>query len=103
MVAYRQSRVAVFDPASGLVALATLGEVVGALGAAAPSGHDVKALYRYGDAHGVDLAEPSDDTAIMAFLVDANSGRYELADVAQRFFGETLDLVDPVALRRGRR
>ncbi len=77
------------------MALGTLGEVVGGLGAAAPSGHDVKTLYRYGDAHGVDLAEPSDDTSIMAFLVDATSGRYELADVAQRFLGETLSSSTP--------
>ncbi len=36
------------------------------------------------------MLEPADDTAIMAFLLDANSGRYDLAEVAQRFLGEPI-------------
>ncbi|MFI5051312.1 MAG: DNA polymerase I [Acidimicrobiales bacterium] len=88
VLAHRLGRVAAYDPGSGRAAAASLGEVVAALGDRPPSGHDVKPLYRHADAAGVDLAEPRDDTAIMAFLVDATSGRYDLADVAQRFLGE---------------
>ena len=51
----------------------------------APCGHDVKELYRIAAEGDRVMLEPSDDTAIMAFLLDANSGRYELADVAHRF------------------
>jgi DNA polymerase-1 len=36
------------------------------------------------------MHEPADDTAIMAFLVDAISGHYDLADVANRFLGEPI-------------
>jgi len=36
------------------------------------------------------MKEPADDTAIMAFLLDANSGRYDLAEVAHRFLGEPI-------------
>jgi DNA polymerase-1 len=88
VLVHRRGRVAAYDPASGSVAVGTMGEVVEGIGDVAPAGHDVKALYRYADTHGLDLSEPSDDTSIMAFLVDATSGHYELADVAQRFLGE---------------
>ena len=88
VLAHRQSRVAVLDPASGHVALATLGEVVGGAWATPRrAGTTSRRCTAAGTPHGVDLAEPSDDTSIMAFLVDATSGRYELADVAQRFLG----------------
>ncbi|HVB69895.1 MAG TPA: DNA polymerase I [Acidimicrobiales bacterium] len=95
VLAHRHERVAAYDPASGHVSVAAIGEVVEALGDLAPAGHDVKSLYRYADAHGRDLREPSDDTSIMAFLVDATSGHYELADVAQRFLGETPTNANP--------
>ncbi|MGH9019514.1 MAG: DNA polymerase, partial [Acidimicrobiales bacterium] len=84
----RHGRLAALDVASGAVAVVSLGEYVTQSTERAPAGHDVKPLYRYADEHGVDLAEPADDTSIMAFLVDATSGRYSLADVAERFLGE---------------
>ena len=56
----------------------------------APCGHDLKALYRAAARTERVLLEPADDTAIMAFLLDANSGRYDLAEVAQRFLGEPI-------------
>src|SRR5579872_1701499 len=95
VLAQRGERVAAYDPQTGGVNVAPVAEVVEALGELAPAGHDVKALYRYADAHGRDLHEPSDDTSIMAFLVDATSGRYDLADVAQRFLGEAPTNANP--------
>lgn len=90
VVTHRGSRAAVLDAAKGLVALCHLDELIEALATVAPSGHDVKELYRVaGEAERV-MLEPSDDTAIMAFLLDANSGRYGLADVAHRYLDEPI-------------
>jgi len=52
------------------------------------AGHDVKPLYRRAYETGVALADPQDDSAIMAFLVDATNGDYQLSDVAARHLGE---------------
>ena len=90
VVAYRHSRAAVLDPDKGLVALCDLDELIAASARIAPSGHDLKALYRVAATNGSVMLEPADDTAIMAFLLDSNSGRYELAEVAQRFLGEPI-------------
>jgi len=95
VVAFRHRRAAVLDAAKGVVALCDLDELIDALGTVAPSGHDLKALYRIAGENDRVMLEPSDDTAIMAFLLDANSGRYELADVANRFLDEPIVATTP--------
>ena len=91
----RGARVAVFDPTRQLVGVGELDELLGSLAGHALVGHDVKALLRRADERGVDLGDPGDDTAVMAFLVDATSGRYDLPDVAHRFLGEPLSAAAP--------
>jgi len=90
VVAYRHARAAVLDADKGLVALCDLDEAIEAFARVAPSGHDLKALYRAAASAERVMLEPADDTAIMAFLLDTNSGRYDLAEVAQRFLGEPI-------------
>lgn len=91
----RGQRVAVLDEMSGTGAVGDLDEFLDLVGERPLSGHDIKELYRAGFERGITLAEPADDTAIMAFLVDATSGRYDLADVAQRFLDEVLGTATP--------
>ncbi len=95
VVAYRVSRAAVLDAENGLVAVGDIDDVIEACARVAPSGHDLKALYRTAATTNRVMKEPADDTAIMAFLLDANSGRYELADVAHRFLGEPIVTSSP--------
>ena len=95
VVAYRNARVAVFDPVTSLVCVTDLDELWESLGDIALSGHDLKELYRTASERGIDLAEPADDTAIMAFLLDAISGHYALADVAHRFLDEPITTSAP--------
>ena len=90
VVAYRNTRAAVLDADKGLVALCDLDDAIDAFARVAPCGHDLKALYRTAASGHRVMLEPADDTAIMAFLLDANSGRYDLAEVAQRFLGEPI-------------
>ena len=90
VVAYRNTRAAVLDADKGLVALCDLDDAIDAFARVAPCGHDLKALYRAAASGDRVMLEPADDTAIMAFLLDANSGRYDLAEVAQRFLGEPI-------------
>ena len=90
VVAYRNTRAAVLDADKGLVALCDLDDAIDAFARVAPCGHDLKALYRTAASGLRVMLEPADDTAIMAFLLDANSGRYDLAEVAQRFLGEPI-------------
>jgi DNA polymerase-1 len=95
VVSYNSSRVAVFDAAKSNVALGTLDEFFELIGDTAPAGHNIKGLYRLAAERNVVLCEPADDTSIMAFLVDATSGGYDLIDVAHRFLGETITTVAP--------
>ena len=88
VIAYRAERVAVYNAVEGTVAVGDAAEFFASIGDVAPSGHDLKGLYRLCAQRGLQMAEPADDTAIMAFLLDAISGRYELADVASRFLDE---------------
>jgi DNA polymerase-1 len=88
VVAYHASRVAALDAVSRVVGVGDLGEFLEFVGEAPLSGHDLKDLYRRAAEHGVTLREPADDSSIMAFLVDATSGRYELGDVAERYLDE---------------
>jgi DNA polymerase-1 len=95
VVAYNASRLAAFDVARGCVALGSIAEFLERASKATPAGHDLKGLYRVAAEKGLVIAEPADDTSIMAFLVDATSGRYDLADVTQRFLGETITSSTP--------
>ena len=95
VVAYNATRVAVLDAVTSSVALGTIDEFFELIGDTAPSGHSIKGLYRLAAERGRVLREPADDTSIMAFLVDATSGSYDLIDVAHRFLGETITVVAP--------
>jgi DNA polymerase I len=95
VVAYGAGRVAAYDTEHGRVSVGSEEEFFDALGAASFSGHDLKELYRHGAEHGRRLADPLDDSAIMAFLVDATSGHYGFNEVVQRVLGETLGPSSP--------
>jgi DNA polymerase-1 len=95
VVSYGQTRVAVLDPARQVVAVASERDFFELAGDLSLSGHDLKELFRHAAEQGYELREPADDTTIMAFLVDATSGRYELADVVHRFLGETISTATP--------
>ncbi len=101
VVAFNKDRVAVLNGATGASALVGLGEFLEGAGAAALAGHDVKGLYRAAEERGIELVDPSDDTSIMAFLVDAISGRYDLASVALRYLGEASDDARPSLFGEG--
>jgi DNA polymerase-1 len=90
VLAFRRGRVAVLDPANGAVAVGDDADLFALATECSLSGHDLKELYRRASEAGVELPAPSDDTSIMAFLVDATSGQYELADVVERFLGERI-------------
>jgi DNA polymerase-1 len=95
VVAFSTTRVAALDAERGQVALGTLEEFFEHVGATAIAGHAIKGLFRLAGERGLTLAEPADDSSIMAFLVDATSGSYDLVDVAHRFLGETITTVAP--------
>ena len=63
---------------SGAVAVVDLAEFFAGAKDVVFAGHDLKGLYRLAGEAGVELREAADDTSIMAFLVDAISGHYEL-------------------------
>ncbi len=91
----RGARVGVLDESRSVVAVGHLDEFLELMDDQQLVGHDLKEIYRAAFEHGVTLPEPADDTAIMAFLVDAISGRYDLRDVAERFLGEVLSSATP--------
>jgi len=95
VVSYAHGRVGIFEPNRNLVAVCSEGEFFQTCGELVLSGHDLKELYRRASEQGYNLCEPGDDSAIMAFLVDATSGRYEFADVVHRFLGETIATATP--------
>ena len=88
VVAYSSNRVAAFDPDASTVVAQSLEEFFVDVDRWPVAGHDVKGLYRLANDRHVVLAEPRDDTSIMAFLIDANSGRYTLGEVAARYLDE---------------
>jgi DNA polymerase-1 len=90
VLSHARGRVAVLDPTNGVVAVASESEFFALASDCSLSGHDLKELYRRASDVDVTLREPTDDTSIMAFLLDATSGQYELADVVQRFLAETI-------------
>ena len=89
-VLHKRRRIAVLDEATRRAAVGDLDEFVRLVADRRLAGHDIKEIYRVAFEKDITLREPLDDTAIMAFLVDATSGGYDLADVAQRFLGEIL-------------
>ncbi len=86
---------AVADSGSGHAATGRTDEVVHYLTDHAISGHDLKPLYRRAAELGVTLKDPRDDSAIMAYLVDAVAGRYDLAEVASRYLGTIANPASP--------
>jgi DNA polymerase-1 len=95
VVAHSAANVAALDADAHQLAIVPLEDFFAHVGATALAGHDVKGLFRLAGDRGVTLAEPADDSSIMAFLVDATSGSYDLVDVAHRFLGETIAIVAP--------
>jgi DNA polymerase-1 len=89
VVAYHLGRVAVFDESTKAVAVVDVEEFLHSAGHLRLVGHDLKGLYRAAEERGLTLLEPLDDTSIMAFLIDASSGHYDLADVALRYLHES--------------
>ncbi len=87
-VALGAGRAALVDPTRAVEWVGDLDEALEALVGRRVVGHDVKALYRRAGELAVALDDPVDDTAVMAFLVDAVSGHYGLAEVAERYLGE---------------
>jgi DNA polymerase-1 len=86
-VLLRGEWVALASSDTGLVAVAPFREALSALSGRSVAGHDLKDLYRRAAEDGVVLTDPVDDSAIMAYLVDAVAGNYGLHDVASRFLG----------------
>jgi len=95
VVTYNEERIAVLNTSKGTVVVVGFDEFFADIGATAIAGHDVKGLFRVARERGVSLTDPADDTSVMAFLVDATSGHYELADVAHRFVDEPIDTTKP--------
>jgi DNA polymerase-1 len=95
VVAFSPTRLAALDAERGEVALGSIEEFFEHVGATPIAGHAIKGLFRLAGERGTTLAEPADDSSIMAFLVDATSGSYDLVDVAHRFLGETITAVAP--------
>jgi DNA polymerase-1 len=81
-------RAVALNPSSYEAWCGALTELLAKLENRSIAGHDVKPLYRRAYQNGLALADPKDDSAIMAFLVDATNGDYQLSDVAARHLGE---------------
>ena len=88
IVSYSKSKIAVLNQQTDLCGVFNIDDFFSKVKDVRISGHDLKNLYRWSEDQSVTISEPQDDTSIMAFLVDATSGRYELDDVAQRFLNE---------------
>ena len=101
VLAYRGDKVCVRNVPQGVFCISTIEEFVKSYDGQNVCGHDLKEFYRRCAELGVRLAEPSNDTAIMAFLVDAISGRYELSEVANRFLGEPISVNAPSLFDEG--
>ncbi len=95
VVAYGSSRIAVYDTEHNTVSVGSEREFFDALGEVSFSGHDLKELYRHAAEQGRRLVDPLDDSAIMAFLVDATSGHYGFNEVVQRVLGEAIGPASP--------
>ena len=101
VVLRRGALIAVLDEERGRVAVDEVNVFLDLVGERRLVGHDVKEIYRSAFERDITLTEPVDDTAIMAFLVDAISGRYDLVDVARRFLGEEITTATPSLFDEG--
>lgn len=90
IVAYGASRLAALNATTNQVWVGEIEEFLRYAGTEklAVSGFDVKHLYRITPSDAAPLQKPSDDGAIMAFLVDSVSGNYDFATVVRRYLGE---------------
>ncbi len=86
-VAFDAERVAVADRANARWSVVTWDAFWQHYRAQPIAGHDVKGVLRRAAERGIRTPDAVDDGAIMAFLIDATSGRYGLDDVASRFLG----------------
>lgn len=94
-VAVQGQRIAVANENTGLFVTCDVDSFVAQIGTRAFAGHDIKQIYRRAGEIGIELATPLEDSAIMAFLIDATAGSYTLADVTQRFLHETIEASVP--------
>ncbi len=85
VVAARGDEVAVLDASSARVAVVPRARWVASYDGSPLTGHDVKGLVRALLEAGREVPTPRDDSALMAYLVDSASGRYDLDAVAERF------------------
>lgn len=90
VLAWREDRIAAYDPRGHRVTVAHVDEMLNVVTRMALRGHDLKGLYRLAADRDIALPDPLDDTALMAFLVDALSGHYDLASVAERFLDQPM-------------
>ena len=88
LIAQRGDRLVIGALSGGNAFVGTEEEVLAALATRTLFGHDVKKFVRACEERGVPSGTLGDDVAIMAFLVDATAGRYELDDLALRYLGE---------------
>lgn len=95
VVAFQGTRTAVLNPRTGNGTVISQEDFLAQLQGEALVGHDVKPILREWIMEGRQSPVVADDTAIMAFLVDASSGRYGLADLAERYLGVTMTSAPP--------
>ena len=95
VVCHAHDRIAVLNATANVAFVGAMDQSLDRLSGHTLSGHDLKPLYRRAAEADIELQMPEDDTTIMAFLVDATSGRYTLADVALRYLGEELSPAAP--------
>ncbi len=85
VIAARGGHVAVLDASSARVAVVPKAQWIASYDGSALAGHDIKGLVRELLESGRQVPTPRDDSALMAYLVDSVSGRYDLDAVAERF------------------
>ena len=95
VVLVRAGRIALLNAARNVAFIGDVDDTLPFLFDVNLRGHELKELYRRASDNGITLRPPTDDTAIMAFLVDASSGKYELGDLASRYLNESLTVAAP--------
>ncbi len=89
------SRVGLFNAQRNEVWVGDLDDAIAIISSNNLAGHDLKPIYRRASERGVVLNAPVDDLAIMAYLVDVNAGRYDVADLSTRYLNENLTSSTP--------
>ena len=84
------TRIAVANEVTRSFVCVNLDEFIERIGDRGFAGHDLKQVFRRAGELGHELASPRDDTTIMAFLIDAISGSYQLGEIAHRFLDEAV-------------